>query len=273
MRCISNIEIYYNEIEDTINFAHCCYSRVGQCLGKMKSDDFINMPEKDFYDYLDKIAFIKPVDCYILNPGKTCKEVWRYNDEISIRVAISRECNIHCPMCYARYGGHHDSPKRKWLYLYTIEKLKNYKFNNLWLTDWGEAFIYLNEVLDIVKNYSYCKKISITTNATLMTKDLLLKLKSSCDQIFLEIDLDGLSKETLESVRVGANFNIVFKNIINAIQFSKKYPTNFEIAFHHTITKTNRCDLEKILAFANKFKIPIHAGEEFEVPRESIFNY
>ena len=42
--------------------------------------------------------------------------------------AASNECNLHCPMCYVRYGGHHDSEKRKQLYFYTIEKLKNYKF-------------------------------------------------------------------------------------------------------------------------------------------------
>ena len=275
MYCVTNLDIFYNEKEDLLKIAHCCYDRVGQSLGEINYNDFHKLSENDFYDYLNKIVFTKPVDCYIMNPGKTCLDVWKSNNyEVgTVRVAISRECNLHCPMCYVRYGGHHDSLKRKQLYLYTIEKLKNYKFKTLWLTDWGEGFIYLNEVLDIMKTYKYCKNINITTNATLITEDLLQKLVDTCNHIFLEIDFDGLSQKSLESVRAGANFAIVFKNILKVISYRNKYPTKFELLLHFTKNKINEKDLDQIKAFADKEKIPLFIGEEFEVPKESIFNY
>ena len=170
MYCVTNLDIFYKE--DLLKIAHCCYDRVGQSLGEINYNDF--------HEYLNKIVFTKPVDCYIMNPGKTCLDIWKSNNyEVgTVRVAISRECNLHCPMCYVRYGGHHDSLKRKQLYLYTIEKLKNYK-----------------------------------------------------------------------------------------------YPTKFELLLHFTKNKINEKDLDQIKAFADKEKIPLFVGEEFEVPKESIFNY
>ena len=131
------------------------------------------------------------------------------------------------------------------------------------------------------KNLSHkmCRKevlymsTNITTNATLITEDLLQKLVDTCDHIFLEIDFDGLSQKSLESVRAGAKFNVVFKNILKVINYRNKYPTKFELLLHFTKNKINEKDLDKVKAFADKEKIPLFVGEEFEVPKESIFNY
>ena len=114
---------------------------------------------------------------------------------------------------------------------------------------------------------------NITTNATLITEDLLQKLVDTCNHIFLEIDFDGLSQKSLESVRAGANFAIVFKNILKVISYRNKYPTKFELLLRFTKNKINEKDLDQIKAFADKEKIPLFIGEEFEVPKESIFNY
>ena len=135
MRCYAHLYFYYNEKEDKIKISHCFLDRDFSVIGEIDRNEFYSLSENQFYEYLKSIVFTKPILC----DGINCNEIWKSLDyKIGrIDVAISRQCNLSCPMCYAQDGGHKDSPIRKKLYLDVIDKLKNFEFDELRLTDWG----------------------------------------------------------------------------------------------------------------------------------------
>lgn len=256
MKCRENLYIYYDELQDIIKISHCCFDRIRNIIGELSPQEFYKLSEKEFYDYIHQIIFTKPWTCC---DGISCEEHWRQeNFEITqIAVSISRQCNLSCPMCYVRQGGHKDSSKRKQLYLDMIEKLKNLKFNSLKLTDWGEPLIYIDEVLNILKNYKYCKNLDIVTNGTLLTKNIIDKILSIMTTTTIIVDCDSLIKTNYEKIRVGANFHKFFKNLMNIIELSKNsnYKDKFFLGLGVVITNENRNELMQLTKFFKKNNI------------------
>lgn len=235
MTCISNLYFYYDEKLDIIKVAHCCLDRTYNVLAEIPTDKFYNMSDDDFYNLLKSIAFTHPTECR----GSRCECFWTQNHKIIIiHVAISKECNLSCPMCYIK-NGHHNSQKRKKLYLDVIKKLSNFEFVVLKLTDWGEGFIYLDEILDIMKNYKYCKKMHIITNCTLVTEDLLKKIIETCEYCTLEVDIDALSSNIYERIRVGAKYSDFKKNLALILKYKKIYPEKLGTIIHFTEQDNN----------------------------------
>lgn len=214
--CLTNLYVYYNEQEDLLKFTHCCIDRQTTLIGTLSTKDFYSKSKSELYDYINSIVFTGSHECGLPdNKGLCCSQIW--NNEVgTIVVAISRECNFHCPMCYVK-GGHKDSPKRKQLYLDFIEKLSDYKFKSLKLTDWGEPLIYINEIIPITKKYKYCKSLSLVTNGSLLDKNTLDTLLNNYESLFIEFDCDSLDKPTYEKIRLGSDFNIFIKNLMNTI--------------------------------------------------------
>lgn len=104
----------------------------------------------------------------------------------------------------------------------------------------------------------------MNSNATMLTPD-------KCDQLmdsgldYLHISIDGITKDTYENIRRGANFEQVIENICNL--FKSKYEKN---AYHLAIIlgivdqARNRKEVEKCIQFFQKF--PFHhvvSGELF----------
>jgi radical SAM protein with 4Fe4S-binding SPASM domain len=57
-------------------------------------------------------------------------------------------------------------------------------------------------------------EVSLNTNGTLLTRDLALKIiEAGIDWIIISVD--GITKSTYESIRKGADFEALMKNIIN----------------------------------------------------------
>ena len=78
-----------------------------------------------------------------------------------------------------------------------------------------------------------------STNATLLSKKRILELKEISEKTKVEytfdISLDGITKETYEATRVGANFEKVISNI----NILKKF---FKFRMSFTYKKTNISD-------------------------------
>ena len=263
MNCCESLYFYYDSHDHKIKISNCTFGRMQNNIGELTPDEFYNLSEDGFYEYLYKIFHSKPIICH---NGASCESRWEKQEMEQIMVSLSRECNLSCPMCYVKGGGHKDSLERKQLYLSLIDKLKNLKFNTLQLTDWGEPLIYIDEILDILKNYKYCKNLNIITNGTLLTKEVIDKTLSVMNHLFVELDCDSLTKQTYESIRVGADFNIFKNNLKNAISLykDKDCQSKFDLRLAVTVTDRNKSEIEKIVKVFNFYKLNYRINDAWQ---------
>lgn len=154
------------------------------------------------------------------------------------------KCNLSCKHCIVKQD------------LYTselsTENLKKILLNlKQWLNKFdldiggGEPFLRK----DIIELLKYCKKLSITpditTNGTLINKELARQLVRNLEQI--SISLDGL-KKTHDSLRGIGNFNKTLQGIRN-LQHADK---NFCIVISTVIWKNNINELISMVKWAKK---------------------
>lgn len=136
----------------------------------------------------------------------------------NVSVSISHACNLNCYHCYFD-GNHYDTPEMKKAYFDTLYKIKGHQLDKILLTDNGEPFIYYDEILEYIQSLSQndTKCIEITTNLTLLNKEKIVKLykaitMANIDYRFI-VSLDGITKETFEAARIGANWEQVINNL------------------------------------------------------------
>lgn len=142
-------------------------------------------------------------------------------------------CNSRCVMCLRS-----SEPKDKKSYLMTDELFDKFVDEVKEYTDWIEMILVtclgeplldpkLPERIKKLKDIGI-KHIHISTNAALLTEEWVYKLyESKVDDI--RISLDGLSKEVYEAVRVGLNYDIVKKNVLNFLRIREELKWDVEV--------------------------------------------
>ena len=118
---------------------------------------------------------------------------------------------------------------------------------------WGEPLID-EKIFDKIK---YAKKynvrIELSTNITLLDGDKTRRIiDSGLDAIYL--CLDGVTKETYENVRLGANFETVMKNIDQFLEEKKK--RNLKRPYVNIQIVDMKATHEEIEAFRKRWDIP-----------------
>jgi len=136
-----------------------------------------------------------------------------------IQLECTTKCNLKCIMCEYSYltGKGEDLSFEKFRHI--VDSFPNLR--TIDMTGIGEAF--LNR--DFLRTLEHLKSKSINVtfndNFTLLTPKIAEKLISmQIDEIV--ISLDGATKETYESIRVGANFEKVTANIKNLVKLKNK---------------------------------------------------
>lgn len=181
-----------------------------------KIDDIIDYVEK--FNYKDVNDYIK-TDLEFLGclPCLALERPPRH-----VTVSLSHFCNIDCYHCFFE-GNHKEKPGDKELYFETLEKIKGHALDTIEFTDQGEPFVYYYKIIDYLKTLSVKDAINVRffTNGTLLSKDRLLELKSISKQTGVNyrfaISIDGITKESFEAVRRGANFEKVLDVLRNAV--------------------------------------------------------
>ncbi len=172
--------------------------------------------------------------------------VWNYTNS----------CNLRCQHCYQRADG--PIPDE----LTTVEKLAiidQLDANNVSALAFSGGEPLMGRDFFHVARYAHDKGIhtSIATNGTLLTLDVLNKLKQSGIE-YTEISLDGASKETHDTFR---GIPGAFEKTVNGIRNSVRAGLYTSIAT--TATKHNLHEIPKI----------INLGKELGVQRVIIFNF
>ena len=143
-----------------------------------------------------------------------CHE-YLYNAELdTIENSILTTCNIKCIMCTCR----NDVYNKKEAYLYNrlFDEL-NYKDCTVVTTQCGEPLLYKKELFNLIKQRKW-KHMTILTNGTLLTENDIDFLSKYKDYIDIIISIDADIKDIYETIRVGANFDIVYENLKTLIE-------------------------------------------------------
>ncbi|MQY77827.1 MAG: radical SAM protein [Bacteroidetes bacterium] len=135
---------------------------------------------------------------------------------------MDNQCNLRCIMCIRRKYSEEDLNARSYDFE-TFKRVADEVFPYLrWvqLAIAGEPLMAesFREQLKIAKKYSV--KVDLVTNATLLDDDLIDEILSvtGC----LKVSIDGATKETYESIRIGAKFEQVIENIKRFNYFRRK---------------------------------------------------
>lgn len=165
-------------------------------------------------------------------------------------------CNLKCPTCTTP----HDKisrPREILKYDDYIKMIDNIKSEISVLLPWFSNEPLLNPNLTEMVSYANKNKMytMISTNAVLLTKKRGRELiEAGLDEILL--CLDGVSKESYEPFRKGADFETVLKNIKDFCALREEYGRKMPfIELQFILTKLNQNEINGIEKLARELKV------------------
>ncbi len=184
-------------------------------------------------------------------------------------VTLSTRCNLNCTMC--------EEIRLRWeIPQKTLREVISF-FPYLERIVWqgGEVFL-LDFFGDLIKAAAKFPKLRqvITTNGLLIderwAEDLV---KSNVDLTF---SIDGATKDIYESIRRGAKFETLIRNLSNFNQLRKQHHHPIDINLHVVVMKSNYHQLERFIDFAKEYDFKLLAllpiGGNYGSP-ENIFHF
>lgn len=169
----------------------------------------------------------------------------------NIIIEPTNACNLRCPVCPTHFAMKRDKGFMKFsLFKTIIDDFKNKsKKPNINMNFAGEPL--LNK--DLPKFIEYANrnghKTFVSTNVTMLTKKLSEDIiKSGLHSIHLCID--GFSKKSQESYRVGSDFNKVKKNIEDFLKIKKELNSKIHVSIQTLITSLSEKEMDKIIEWA-----------------------
>lgn len=173
----------------------------------------------------------------------------------TMQISVTYRCNLKCKMCMIHYESQkikNEPLKEEFFKL--IDEADKFKIKELVLTG-GEPFL-REDIFDIIK-YAKTKllKVIVTTNATLINKELAEKIiKSGLDH--LHISIDGLKKSNDFFRGNGA-----FKKIIKSVDYLNYYKRRFgkgpSLGFACVVMDKNVNELLNLYKLADTLKIDV----------------
>lgn len=183
-----------------------------------------------------------------------------------ISIEVSSKCNLKCVTCSLREFGEHEN-----MSLETFCKLKKIfsKFHYISLSNSGEPLMNrdLIEMIKLIKEESPVTKVGFNTNGTLLNRDLAVKFVTvELDEIIFS--LDGATKETFEKIRLGAKYDLVYKNMFELQEVKRSLKKdNPVIGICMVLTKDNYQELPQLIEIAHKLgisKINVNGLEPYD---------
>jgi len=180
------------------------------------------------------------------------------------QVSLKAKCNAKCILCPGKYSG--------WIFSDAELDEKYY----------DEAFSHGDDITDFFMNgaeYLFVKnwqeitnrlkkvnaKPSISTNGILLTKRTIKYLIDNESMNKLTISLDGGTKETIESIRVGVNFDILMKNLdfLFRYVYEKKYSFTLDFAF--VMMKRNYTELPEMIRLFSEMRSKVSSEKIYPI--------
>ncbi len=248
--CSTGNFLYLTLNESGLSASRCCLLK--QHLIDLDTLDLL----KEMNNIPDKLEFLYKPQC-----DKKCN----FKEINSICLNIINFCNLRCYHCCAwhdnaesRLRYKKNLKQNKALLFNLLDKCKTLNLDSLVLDGSGEIFLYYNDVIKWLKTLdsSHLHEISFLTNGTLLSKERLETLKNISNDTGISyrfnLSVDGITKETFEATRVGANFEKVIETMINI----RDIFGNSNLQVDYTLKATNKPhDIKEIEAFFDKNNI------------------
>lgn len=181
-------------------------------------------------------------------------------DSLPVRITLNtnNHCNISCRVCGFSFGNQGSLWKEKSsMSSSVLNEVAEQLFETAWEiipTTYGEPLLYkeLGTLLKLINDYN-CK-IGLYTNGILLIKRLAEQLVPLLND--LKISFDGSSQQTYETLRCGANYTEVLKNIMefNTIREIYSYLPPPTLTFQYTMMRSNIEELPNMIKLAANYK-------------------
>lgn len=160
------------------------------------------------------------------------KSVFLQSKPRNLIVTLTNKCNLKCRMCRNVL----EKPfEISYDYFVEIKELIPYLQRIVWLG--GEVFLY-NKFFELFEFANFYKiKQNISTNAILLTEEIILKLIKSFD-LELNLSIDSITKNIYENIRIGAKFEKLISNLEMLNKFINNR-TNIKLCLNVVVSKWN----------------------------------
>lgn len=179
---------------------------------------------------------------------RTLKVVWD----------VSNKCNLRCKMCHFAYDSVFHRPAKYMKpeeFAHIAEKVLPYS-HTLILSAGNEPLTspWFAEILKIASQYNIPDLLFITNGTRLTPKIVDAVLESGVTQI--QISIDGSTKHTYESIRKGASFDKLIKNIDYLNKRKKKIGSTLpRLQFNIVLMQSNIAELDGFIDLAEKLNV------------------
>lgn len=183
-----------------------------------------------------------------------------YSVPLSIQLDVTNACNLKCLYCYASSG----EPRKDELSFDEISNLLKH------LADIGVFSIVISggepflrpDICDIIRSAcEYDMRVTVNTNGTLLTQEMIKKLRTATDhcktsnKLTITINVEGASAHTHDAIRGGeGSFNMTMKGVNNLIK--SKIPLRLIIIT--VAQKQNLKEIPEITKIASKLNAYEH---------------
>lgn len=247
---LGELSIILNQ-EDKVFLRRCCYLEPFSILS---IEDFLKI--NNIIEYAYQYCNVPPVfndehkdSCLVCHFPKKIEKV---------TVGLSKACNLRCYHCFWD-GMHKDSPETKQLYFKTLENIKRNCLTEIRLNDRGEPFFYYNQTLNYLKSLNPdkdTKQVSFVSSLSTLNETRIKELKQVSDNTGIPyknitVSIDGITKETFEATRIGANF----EKVMNNLELMVKEFGSENVCINYVIKKPNFKDKNIKEFFLKNFNI------------------
>ena len=187
-----------------------------------------------------------------------------------IEIEVTTRCNKRCIICEHTWW---KEPSRD----LSLEEFKSLtdQFDLKWVNLTGEGDAFLNkDYLDMIRHLKgRGTSVYLVDSFDLVTKDIAHELvKLGVDGIY--ISMDGATKQTYESIKVGCNFDKVVNNIENLLHFKRRIHSPLpEICFRFAITKTNVHEMPDFVRFVSSIATRKEWGDGSKIHFVGLLDY
>lgn len=165
-----------------------------------------------------------------------------------IRLTVTTKCNLKCIMCNPlNHDGKYEISDKEF-----YDLLEILPYVEVLVIQGGEVLYYDKfDILlqEIIKNNVI---VYLHTNGLLLKKEIIEKLTSCRANIVFSID--SPNKATYESIRVGANYHDLLKNLEMFNKIRSEKSSNIAIGINMIIMKRNFHQIEDMIEFAHKYQ-------------------
>lgn len=171
----------------------------------------------------------------------------------AIEVEVTTRCHLKCTICEHTYWNEKGKDMSLEEFKHIVDQFPKLKW--IGLTGIGSSFLN-KDYLEMLK-YLKSKSIYVELFDTFTQIDERLArelVEIGVDKICLS--LDAATKETYESMRVGAKFEKVLANVTTLLRVKKEMKTRIpELWFHYIVTKGNVQEMPQFVELVHSLKV------------------